>query len=258
MIIGFILAAGLVLYMSGLFLISLIIRNNGVADIGYGIGVGLLAAGALYLTNQGDPYVLALAVLLFVWAARLAVRIFFKNVGKPEDFRYKAWRRAWGIWFIPRSFLQIYMLQGTVIFIVALPVILAAVFPASAMHLPLFFAGVAVWLVGFVFESLADLQLDVFMRNPHNRGHIMTRGLWHYSRHPNYFGESLIWWGIALAAAGLSGWPLLGFISPILITFLLRFVSGVPLLEKRWQGNPEWEAYKKKTNAFVPFLPKKS
>ncbi len=257
MIIFFVIAAALFLYMCGLFVCSLIFKNNGVADVGYGLGVVVVVAVALYLTNQQNSYIVALALLTFVWGFRLAGRIFLKNYGKPEDFRYKAWRNSWGFLFIPRSFLQIYMLQGIILFIIALPVTYTIVFP-SALEIPMFFfAGIALWVIGFFFESVADFQLDRFIREPKNKGKIMTGGLWRYSRHPNYFGESLMWWGIATAAAGLSSQPLLGFISPVLITFLLLKVSGIPLLEKRWQGNPEWEEYKKRTSVFIPLPPKK-
>lgn len=256
MIIIFILCSALFLYMTGLFLLGLILKNNGVADIGYGVGFIVLTAVALYLTIESDPYVIAMAALVFLWGARLAVRIFLKNRGKPEDFRYKAWRDAWGVFFIPRSFLQIYMLQGAIIFIVALPMTLSAVFPAVEHHLWPVYAGILLWIAGFLFESIADFQLDHFIHNPANRGRIMTLGLWRYSRHPNYFGESLMWWALALIASGLSSQPFLVFISPILITFLLLFVSGVPMLEKRWKGNREWEAYARQTSVFVPLPPR--
>lgn len=117
--------------------------------------------------------------------------------------------------------------------------------------------GFVLWLIGFFFETVGDAQLDAFIKNPENKGKIMMSGLWKYSRHPNYFGESTMWWGIALMSLGLSALPLYGFVSPLLITYLLLYVSGVPMLERRWEGNPEWEAYKARTSVIVPLPPRK-
>ncbi len=243
--------------MSVLFVIALITKNNAVADVGYGGAFMVLTATAVLSTQEHSWYVLLLSCLPFVWGTRLALRIYLKNKGKPEDFRYRAWRESWGKTFIVRSYLQIYILQGIIAFAVALPILLAIVYPAAATHTPIFLIGIALWLMGFIFETTADFQLDTFIKNPENKGKIMMSGLWQYSRHPNYFGESLMWWGIAVAAFGISAVPSIGFVSPILITFLLLFVSGVPLLEKRWVGNPEWEAYKARTSVFFPLPIKK-
>jgi len=246
----------LAIYMSSLFAVSLVLRNNGIADIGYGVAF-MVVIGATALHGAApSSLALILAALAYVWGLRLAIRIFRKNYGKPEDFRYKAWRDAWGKSFLVRSFLQVYMLQGLVVFIVALPITLSLAFPASEPSRLLFVLGVIIWCVGFFFETIGDYQLDRFLKNPANKGTIMTTGLWKYSRHPNYFGESTMWIGIAVAASGLSTLPLLGFVSPLLITFLLLKVSGVPLLEKRFEGNPAWEAYKARTSVFVPLPPR--
>ncbi len=243
------------LYMSLLFVISIVRRDNGTADIGYGLGFLVVIAAAIS-ENSFTPITLTLCALPFIWGIRLAVRIFRKNYGKAEDFRYKAWREAWGKWFVVRSYFQIYLLQGLVIALVALPVLLAVLAP-NPPFLPVVGFGILVWALGFFFEAVGDFQLDRFLKDPASKGHIMTRGLWRYSRHPNYFGESVMWWGIAIAASGLTAYPLIGFLSPFLITYLLLFVSGVPLLEKRWTGNPEWEAYKERTSGFIPLPPKK-
>ncbi|MEN9390399.1 MAG: hypothetical protein RLZZ283_499, partial [Candidatus Parcubacteria bacterium] len=230
-------------YMTVLFVASIAFKNNGIADIGYGVAFMVVIGTVALLIDAPSSYSLVLAALPFVWGARLAVRIFRKNYGKPEDFRYKAWRDAWGSSFFVRSFFQVYILQGSVVFLIALPVTLALAFPiATPSYLFLTF-GILVWVVGFFFESVGDYQLDRFLSDPTNKGKIMMTGLWRYSRHPNYFGESCMWVGIAIASFGLTTVPWLVFVSPLLITFLLLKVSGVPLLEKRWEGNPEWEAY---------------
>ena len=180
-----------------------------------------------------------------------------KNKNKPEDFRYKAWRDAWGSSFVVRSFFQIYMLQGLIIFIVASPILIALVFGDTVLFAPLFILGSLLWSLGFFFESVGDYQLDKFITNPSNKGKIMMSGLWKYTRHPNYFGESMMWFSIALCAISFTPLAFVGIISPLLITFLLLKVSGVPMLEKRWEGNNTWEQYKAKTSVFFPTIPKK-
>lgn len=248
--------AALLLYMSVLFVIALITKNNGTADVGYGIAFMVVIIATFLQAPVTEPLLLILTLLPFVWGARLATRIYLKNKGKPEDFRYKAWREAWGNTFVWRSFLQVFMLQGLVVFVVALPVTLALVYPATVFNTTLAYAGLALWLVGFFFEVVGDRQLDTFIQNPQNKGKIMMGGLWKYSRHPNYFGESTMWVGIAFISFALSSVPFVALVSPLLITFLLLKVSGVPLLEKRWEGNPDWEAYKKRTSVFIPLPPR--
>jgi steroid 5-alpha reductase family enzyme len=245
----------LFVYMSTLYAISMVLRNNGVADIGYGLGFIVITAAvyAQYWPATVPP--LLLLVLPLIWGLRLAVRIFFKNAGKPEDFRYRAWRDAWGKTFWWRSFLQVYMLQGLVILAVSSPLFLHLLYP-SPVHYGLYILGLCMWIAGFICEVVGDAQLDSFLHNPANKGRIMMSGLWKYSRHPNYFGESLMWWGIAVVSSSLFAYPLLTVVSPLLITYLLLYVSGVPMLEKRWEGNSEWESYKRRTSVFLPLPPK--
>jgi steroid 5-alpha reductase family enzyme len=254
--------AALFLYMCGAFWISLKRKDNGTADIAYGWGFVLVAWVSYVL---GAPGVVALTVSLLatVWAARLSIRIYLRGRGKPEDFRYKKWREEWGKNFKLRSFLQVYMLQGLVIFIVASPVLLVNKFGAFGEFTWVAKLGILIWLKGFFFETVGDWQLARFMRNPANKGKILDQGLWKYTRHPNYYGESLMWWGIGLAAASTLAdashvfLALGAFVGPALITFLLLKVSGVPLLEAHFAGNPAWEKYKAKTSVFIPWFPKK-
>lgn len=250
----------LFVYMCLAFVLSLIRRDNGTADIAYGWGFVLIAWTTFLLGNPG-PVALLASLVATIWAARLSVRIYLRNAGKPEDFRYKEWRDAWGKTFVLRSFLQVYVLQGAIIFLVALPLSLLNIYSAGTGIGLVAAIGFVLWGTGFFFETVGDYQLARFIGNPQNKGKVMDQGLWRYTRHPNYFGESLMWWGLALAAyAALE--PLIGlsalipFLSPVLITFLLLKVSGVPLLEKRFAGKPEWEAYKKRTSVFLP-LPHK-
>lgn len=247
----------LMAYATLLFVYALQKKNNGIADVGYGGAfmvvtlVSLLVAPAVTLAG------LILAVLVVVWGVRLVRRIHRKNSGKPEDFRYRAWREAWGSTFVWRSYLQIYILQACIAFVIVIPVTATILLPRIDPNTLLFTSGLIVWCVGFFFESVGDAQLDAFIGNPENKGKIMTSGLWKYTRHPNYFGESTMWWGIAIMACTATSLSFLVFVSPLIITYLLLFVSGIPMLEKRWAGNPEWEAYKAKTSAFIPLPPRK-
>ena len=155
-----IIVGALLVYMSVLFLISTLIKNNGIADIGYGLAfiVAILAAEWVMPIQSWQLWLLL--SLPFVWGVRLAVRIAHKNIGKPEDFRYRAWRETWGKNFLIRSFLQIYMLQGVIIYVIALPVTLSVLFPRSDVFMFLFLTGICIWIIGFIFESVGDYQLD--------------------------------------------------------------------------------------------------
>lgn len=254
-------AVALFLYMCGAFVISLIRHDNGTADIAYGWGFALVA-WVTYLWGVPGITALVASVLATVWAARLSIRIYLRNRGKPEDFRYKTWREEWGKTFVVRSFLQVYMLQGLIIFLVALPISLLNIYGAESTISTVALIGFLLWAIGFYFEAVGDYQLARFIRDPLNKGKVMDKGLWRYTRHPNYFGESLMWWGLALASSSILV-PILGvaglipFLGPVLITFLLLKVSGVPMLEARFAGEPLWEVYKAKTSAFIPLPPKR-
>ena len=256
------LVVALFIYMTGAFVVSLLRKDNGTADIAYGGGFMLLAWLA-YVMGNGSIASLLLSIVVSVWALRLSVRIYLRGRGRPEDFRYKTWRDTWGKTFILRSFLQVYMLQGLVIFIVSLPLILTALYVEVHSALSFVVIGVLLWVVGFVFEAVGDGQLDVFMKDPTQKGKLMTSGLWKYTRHPNYFGESLMWIALAATACALlyaEGHyllALLSLMSPLLITYLLLRVSGVPMLEAKMKQHPDWNEYARKTSVFIPWLPKK-
>ncbi|HNX62670.1 MAG TPA: DUF1295 domain-containing protein [Candidatus Limiplasma sp.] len=242
-------------YFTVLFLVGTVRRNNSVVDVGWGIGFVLVA---WWMLLQYAPFTLArvtMTLLITLWGTRLFSHILRRNLGKPEDFRYANFRREWGKWLVPRAFLQVYMLQGALMYLISLPVLLA---PGSSHAVqPIWYGlGVTVFAIGFVFESVGDAQLRRFIADPAHRGQLMTGGLWRYTRHPNYFGEATMWWGIFLIAlsAGISP---LAVISPITITFLLLFVSGVPLLEKSMKNRPGYADYARRTSIFVPWFPKK-
>ena len=190
-----------------------------------------------------------------IWASRLMVHIYARNKGHGEDFRYAQWRKKWGKWFILRSFLQVFMLQGLFLLLISYPVVLIDRSPLTGLN-ELDAVGLLVWLAGFTFEAVGDAQLRRFKKALENKGRIMTQGLWRLTRHPNYFGESVMWWGIFIIALSVEcGWT--GVISPLVITFLLICVSGVPMLEKKYRGNPEFEKYARMTSVFFPWFPRR-
>lgn len=249
------------LYMTAWFAVALVKKDNSVADIAWGLGFVLVAGFTFFFLRTSLLLPVLVTSLVAVWGLRLAYHIFQRNRDKGEDPRYAAWRAKWGRTFVWRSYLQVFLLQGLFMLVIALPVVLVNTHrwdrpPGAGTRLFFVLAGAVVWAVGFFFEAVGDAQLARFKRDPANKGRIMDRGLWKYTRHPNYFGESLMWWGIFLVALGVpGGWVTV--VSPVLITFLLAKVSGVPLLEKRYAGNAAFQDYARRTSAFVPWFPKR-
>jgi steroid 5-alpha reductase family enzyme len=248
--------AAVFLYMTGVFIVALIKKDNSVVDVAWGPGFIVVAFLTFFLERGIEACHVLVTGLVLVWGVRLAAHIFVRNRGKGEDFRYAKWRREWGRWFVLRSYFQIFMLQGLFLLLIVSPVVI--VNQSSTVDLsPLDAAGAALWLVGFLFEAIGDYQLRQFKKKAENRGKIMTGGLWKYTRHPNYFGEVAVWWGIYLIALSVpDGWT--AVVSPLTITFLLLKVSGVTMLEKKYAGNPDFAAYARRTSVFFPWFPKKS
>lgn len=249
-------------FMTTLFIISVIIKRNDIADVAWGTGI-LLVGVFGYATHQvpdgveNSGIALILLCLYALWGVRLTYRIGKRNLRKrEEDYRYKKWRDTWGKWFYVRSYFQVYMLQGALMIVVGSPLLVVGFGGLGMLALPTTFvlAGLLVWAVGYFFEVVGDYQLDRFVQNPENKGKILQSGLWKYSRHPNYFGEVTMWWGVWLIIAPL---PMshIALISPLVITFLILKVSGIPMLERKFAGNPEFEAYKKRTSVFFPLPP---
>lgn len=258
--------AALFVYMTLGFLLALYLKKNSIVDVLYGLGVLLVTTVAYALAHvgtEGSWTVFLPLMFTAVWALRLSYRIFKKNYSKPEDARYAAWRTQWSArsrtYFLVRSFLQIFMLQGVVIFCIALPATLTAIYGSdlAVVQLVPVYAGISLWLVGFFFEAVGDYQLDAHIANPATKGTLMTTGLWAYTRHPNYFGEICMWVGIALISAAHMPSLLLilaCFVSPGLIAYLLIFVSGIPMLEPLMAKKDGWAAYAATTPALVPII----
>jgi len=242
-------------YMSLWFVISLVKQRNDVADEAWGLGFVLLAWTSFFLSDSAGRRGLVVGVLVSVWGLRLAWHIHARHQSKPEDYRYQAWRREWGKWFYVRSYAQVYLLQGALLFVIALPVLIINRSRSGSFG-TIDVLGLCVWLFGFFFESAGDAELARFMKDASNRGKLLQSGLWRYSRHPNYFGEVAQWWGIWLIALGVpAGW--LGVFGPLTITFLILKVSGIPMLEKKMAENPDFAEYKRRTSRFLPWFPTK-
>jgi steroid 5-alpha reductase family enzyme len=248
-------AMTVLLFMIVMFIIAQIKKNNSIVDIGWGIGFILIAIILLLTTDRIDLKDLIICVMIFVWGLRLALHIYSRSRGKEEDFRYAQWRKDWGKNAVVIAFFKVFMLQGIIMLIIAYPIMV--VFNSLNDHLAIInFVGLSIFLFGILFESIGDYQLMRFKRNPENKGKIITTALWKFTRHPNYFGEVVLWWGIGIFTIG-SDLYLTAFISPLILNLLLLFVSGVPMLGKKYAGNKEWESYKKITPEFVPCIGRK-
>lgn len=247
----------LLVFMTLIFLLALRLGDNSIVDVAYGLAFVLVGWSSYLVYGSGHGRQLLMLGLVTLWGLRLAGHIRLRKRGEAgEDFRYRQWRLEWGETVVWRSFLQIFMLQGAVIFVVALPLLLVISQPGGPLGLLDLF-GLGLWLFGFGFEALGDWQLLRFKHNPANKGRIIQSGLWRFSRHPNYFGEATLWWGLWLIALG-APYGAIAILSPLLIDFLLLKVSGIPMLEAKYRDNPEFAAYQRRTNAFFPGLPKGS
>lgn len=237
-----------ILFMCITFIIAHRKKDNSLVDIAWGIGFIVLA---FFTLIQSDTYTLRQLIttaLITFWGARLSLHIYMRHF--KEDVRYQKWRNEWKRFFLLRSFFQIFMVQAVALIIIALPIIF--INAAHEAHADVYtLIGTAIWIFGFVFEVIGDYQLQQFIASKPAPGSIMDKGLWRYTRHPNYFGEAVMWWGIFIIACGVPS-GILTIISPILITYLLTCVSGVPMTEALFDGNAAYDAYKKRTSAFIP------
>ena len=257
LLIGVLLLTALTL-MTFAFGFSRLVRRTDIIDMMWGAVIVVLAIASLL----ANPYGIGLGmnvqtvatVLVSVWGIRLSYHIARRLLRTPEDPRYKELRKKWRGNDAINTYLRVFVVQAILAICVASSVIcinMAEGTEISAVAL----LGVAVWGVGFLFEAIGDWQLKQFLLNAKTKNALMTRGLWRYTRHPNYFGEATMWWGISIIAlAQPIGW--IGLLSPVMITYLLLYVSGVPLAEKRAEKKAGWKAYSRRTSKFAPQLPR--
>jgi steroid 5-alpha reductase family enzyme len=237
------------------FAIGRRIGRYNVVDVAWGIGFVVVAAVAAAVGTGDLTRRLLLLVLVAVWGLRLAWHMYGKSAGKGEDPRYSALLHDD---FSPANVLKkIFLIQAAATWFVSLPLqVSAAAGPTPTALLPVLVAGIAVWLLGVLFEALGDHQLRVFKADPANKGVIMDRGLWSWTRHPNYFGDACVWWGIWLIT--LCGWPALATVlSPALMTYFLVYATGARLTEKYMADRPGFREYCSRTSFFVPRPPKR-
>lgn len=240
------------------WLISVPLRNVAVVDIAWGLGFVLVALAAAWVCPGAGINRWLLPMLVSIWGCRLSGYLAWRNHGKPEDKRYQAMREYRGPSFVWSSIYLVFGLQAVILWIVSLPLQVGIMHAAISWH-PLHFIGIVLWLAGLLFETVGDWQLARFLADPDSKGKVMDRGLWRFTRHPNYFGDFLVWWGfylVAVAGVGeLVWWTIIG---PLLMSFFLMRVSGVPMLEAGLkQTRPGYAEYIRRTNGFFPWRPKK-
>lgn len=247
----------IIILMLAMWLLSLWLKDCGIVDIFWAPGFAITALCASFLSPPAGPRAAVLVGLVSLWAIRLGGHLFVRWSGHAdEDHRYAAMRRKHGPNWWWWSFIQVFLLQGTLMWIISLPLQMTVLTGPTPLN-PLFYVGVVIALAGIVTEAVADWQLTTFRSNPANSDKVMNRGIWGWSRHPNYFGDFTMWWGfflIALSADFGLWWTI---ISPVFMSILLLRISGVTMLEHTIaRRRPEYEHYIKTTSVFVPLPPK--
>jgi len=254
------------LYLQGLFLIlslmttlwivSILLKNVSIVDMFW--GMGFVMVNTFYFINtEATPAKIILLLLVAIWGLRLSFYLAWRNIGKPEDFRYQEFRKKYGeknYWWI--SFLQTFILQGLLMWVISMPLLGANLYSTSQNLGFIDYFGIFLWLIGFIFEAGGDMQLARFKKNNANTGKVLNTGFWHYTRHPNYFGDSAVWWGFGLFCLSTGSYWLIS--GSVLMTLLILKVSGVALLEKSLkERKPEYAKYIQNTSSFIPWFPKK-
>ncbi len=247
-------ALALLLFVVWLF--SLKLCDVSIVDVFWGIGFVVVALISVTCGKSPSQRAWLIAVLVVVWGLRLAAYLGWRKWGQPEDHRYRTLRESYGHNFWILSLFLVFGLQAVLIWIISWPLQIAPL--GSGEWNGWDAAGSLLWFVGFYFEAVGDLQMARFKADPKNQGKVCSLGLWRYTRHPNYFGDFLVWWGLTLLAfAGGAPWWIIA--SPLTISFLLLRVSGVSLLEKSMKHRaPGYEDYMRRTSSFFPWPPKRS
>lgn len=248
--------AAIMTMMTILWLISIKIRNVSIVDLFWGFGFVLASAVYFMSTDGFEIRKILLMTMVAIWGLRLSIYLVWRNLGKGEDFRYQKFRNDFGkdrYWWY--SFISVFLVQGVLMWLISAPLLGAQFYAGNQLGI-LDFIGVAIWIIGFVFEAGGDIQLARFKANPSNKGKVLDTGFWHYTRHPNYFGDAAVWFGYGLICFSAGSYiPILG---SVLMTALIIKVSGVALLEKTLKETKlQYQEYIRKTSAFIPWFPKK-
>lgn len=251
----FLLSAGVsFVYVFLVWIESLVRKDAKVSDTTWGLGFVIVAVCSLYLGSNFLPKQILVTTLIFLWGLRHSFHVYLRSRWRGEDWRYDKLRKDLGDDFNMKSFVRIFMLRGLFMIVISTPVIFINSSPEGLVS-GLCLIGAAIWTVGFFLEAVADHQLIIFKLNPVNKNKIMKSGLWRFSRHPNYFGEVMMWWGIfIIALSDLKG--LFTIVGPLAVMFLVLRMSGISLLEEKYRDNKEFQEYKKATSTFFPWFPK--
>ena len=234
------------------YLFALNFKNNSLVDIFWGISFIITNVAAILVSGFFNSPQIIISILVLTWGLRISFRLLKRNINKPEDFRYAKWRENWGDKANVRSYTDVFLLQSIFCLIICTPIIFVGLHHLQIKSIWLLMVGLIGWTIGFLFEAIGDIQLDKFKKLKQSKNAVLDYGLWKYTRHPNYFGESIQWWFVYLIVLSftLSAWWTI--IGPATITYLLLKVSGVPLLEKKMSLDPKYKVYMKKTNKFIP------
>jgi steroid 5-alpha reductase family enzyme len=249
-------ALAILIVMLTTWVVSVVIRNASIVDIVWGLGFVVVAWVARIVGDGNDARQWLLTLLTTLWGLRLAGYLAWRNTGHGEDYRYRNMRKRWGSRFPLISLVTVFGLQGTLMWIVSLGVQLGQADDSPDLGV-IALVGVIVYVIGLVFETVGDAQLTRFKADPNSAGKVMDKGLWRYTRHPNYFGDACVWWGLSLIAAETGGgaWGLIG---AAVMTYFLRRVSGVTLLERSLKKRREgYLEYIERTSAFFPRPPRR-
>lgn len=245
------MASGPLLLIHLCFFLAVLKKNFSLIDVIWSLGFISISLTGCLLNQFSNWRENLIFFLVLLWGLRLSGFLFMRNAGKPEDYRYASMRKDWGGNANSSAYFKIFWLQYSLMLFISLPLIVAHFYPAREVML-LDYLGFILWSLGFTWEAIADYQKNKFKQIPGNLQKICQIGLWQYSRHPNYFGEATLWWGKFFITASTGNfWGLLGV---TLLNFLLLKVSGVPLIEKRHDANPEYQQYKKDTPTLIPSI----
>lgn len=234
------------------FIICTINKNYGLVDIAWGLGMSIISLYLLIFVDTSYQIKTSL-LLVLIWGLRLGYYLTRRNFGKVEDYRYQEMRERWKHSHPHlKAFLNVFILQAILQYAMLI-VLVNGILAQTEINVFSWSVGLIIAVFGLIFEIVGDYQLKQFRNNPSNKGKLMDKGLWKITRHPNYFGEVVFWWGVFITTYQSSmSW--LGIVSPLLITVLINYVSGIPLLEKKYFKREDYKIYANKTPRFIPYI----